>query len=555
MKNALILAGKIAKRLSPGAVARLLSLDPDEILNLYSSLNWRPGLPRKIAWMAVRAALLAHSRNVQLNAKNIECFLRSGRKDEALSLCVRMLDSGLDRALFSRIAASVCEELLLFDKAIQLFRQAIEDNDILANELYLQCLLKRPEASPASLLDAHKEYASRHALSLPCTEPLSAPPWDGARRLKIGFTCSFFSSSTIQHQFFCWLKHLDQAKFEIFLYVGDNPVPSYLRSLPGANIKWACKDKVDDAQFLATARADRLDILCELNGFTTGHRFLSMASRCAPIQVSYLNHVSTCGIPNVDYVLVDDLSLTESEPKFFTETPYVIPGCFFCFNFEDENMPCSKEPPLLRNGFATFGFFGAVTKLNNDFLSLMASVLQAVPDSRLLMAGNGFTSPSVASKLDLFFKERGIDSSRLRILPGTSREGVARHYANVDIAFDSWPYCGGNTLAEGFWYGVPAITLFGDRFASRYGASQLRAVGLDDLVAVSKEEYIEKAAMLASAPQRLRSFRVALRPAMLKEGGYGDVKTFARRIGDAFEDMAIKSQASCRRTGTARIET
>ena len=68
---------------------------------------------------------------------------------------------------------------------------------------------------------------------------------------------------------------------------------------------------------------------------------------------------------------------------------------------------------------------------------------------------------------------------------------------------DTWPYCGGNSTAEALWHGVPVITLKGDRFASRYGASLLAAAGCADLVADSPEQYVAIAKRLAGDPARL----------------------------------------------------
>jgi len=109
-------------------------------------------------------------------------------------------------------------------------------------------------------------------------------------------------------------------------------------------------------------------------------------------------------------------------------------------------------------------------------------------------------------------------------------------YNEVDISLDTWPYCGGNTIAESLWMGVPVVTLKGDRFGSRYGASLVTAGGCADLIAESPEEYVEIAARLAGDLPRLRHLRQNLRQ-MSIDHGLGDSTLFARRMENAYREM------------------
>src|SRR5258708_36804830 len=59
--------------------------------------------------------------------------------------------------------------------------------------------------------------------------------------------------------------------------------------------------------------------------------------------------------------------------------------------------------------------------------------------------------------------------------------------------------------------GVPVVTLQGDNMMSRWSASMLRVVGLDDLVADAAQAYVAGAAALAGGPGRLKALRSQLR--------------------------------------------
>jgi predicted O-linked N-acetylglucosamine transferase (SPINDLY family) len=111
-----------------------------------------------------------------------------------------------------------------------------------------------------------------------------------------------------------------------------------------------------------------------------------------------------------------------------------------------------------------------------------------------------------------------------------------KSYEEVDISLDTWPYCGANTVGESVWQGVPVITLLGDRFSSRYGASHVTAAGTPELVAGSAQSYVEIAAGLANDRDRLGNYRRNLRN-MAKQHGLSDPARFASKLEKAFREM------------------
>jgi predicted O-linked N-acetylglucosamine transferase (SPINDLY family) len=115
----------------------------------------------------------------------------------------------------------------------------------------------------------------------------------------------------------------------------------------------------------------------------------------------------------------------------------------------------------------------------------------------------------------------------------------------VDISLDTWPYCGANTVGESIWQGVPVITLKGNRFSSRYGASHVTAAGCPELIAATPERYVEVAAELAASLERIRHYRRNLRQ-MAKDHGLSDPHRFARKLERAYTEMMKTKNAGSR---------
>jgi len=67
---------------------------------------------------------------------------------------------------------------------------------------------------------------------------------------------------------------------------------------------------------------------------------------------------------------------------------------------------------------------------------------------------------------------------------------------------------------EALWQGVPVLTFYGDRWASRQSCSLLRAAGLDDWCLPDRDAYVQRAIQLAQAPstaKKLARLRATMR--------------------------------------------
>ena len=84
--------------------------------------------------------------------------------------------------------------------------------------------------------------------------------------------------------------------------------------------------------------------------------------------------------------------------------------------------------------------------------------------------------------------------------------------------------------------GVPVVTLRGERHSGRVGASLLTQIGLMDLIAETRDAYVETAVGVANAPDRLSGFRNNLRHRM-QESPLCDGDAFARDVEAVYRKM------------------
>ena len=511
-----------------------------ELAEALIEARWADALPRVEALLADAPddARLLYVRGVLLR--------QAWRMDEAMASYERSIALGYGGVGPYRERFQHLEKRGRLDEALAVWQLA-QDRGLSTSRFHshaLDCRLKRPGATSEELLEAHRAWAACYAKPDPGIPPLVVEPFDGKRPLRVGYVCSFFEAPTIRYMLLPVIKQHDRARVRTVLYIsGPLMMGETWRELYEPHVEAAREVfRQSDREFVEQVRGDQIDVLIDLNGMSGFQRYAAMASRCAPVQATYLNYTSTTAVENIDYAIGDRLSPPPGTEHFFTEQIARLDGCFFCFDYGDDPMlPPVAPGPAPRNGFVTFGCFGAGTKINGTLIDWWCEILRRVPDARFFIRNFEMSPADNRRALERQFTDRGIDASRLRLVGKGTRHDVVRSYADVDIALDTWPYCGGNTTAEALWQGVPVITRQGDRFSSSYGASLLHGAGCPELVAPSAEKYIEMAVALAGAPERLAQYRACLRSKVVRHG-LGNAAIFAPRFEQALMDLRARAR-------------
>lgn len=423
-------------------------------------------------------------------------------------------------------------------QALEMWRHAEALNDPTIDSLACQAILKLPEASYVDIAELQKRWADKHATPISSRTNYRFSPYDDRRKLRIGYHCSFMESDTIRYIMRNVIAAHDRSRFKIYGYA-----PGTMSS----DIKSAFDvvrdtQSLDPVNFIDAVRGDQIDVFIELTGLSPGHRYLEMETRCAPVQVSYLNHHGTSCISAVDYFLSDEISTPEGSlaDATFTEQIYRLPGCLLCYDYDGYSHPPVADPPSRAKGSVTFGCFGSGSKINSKLIEWWAALLKSVPRSTLYLRNPQLSDLDNQRYISSRFRWFGIGPERLRLARGTDRTSLLKCYDEVDISLDTWPYCGGNTVAESLWQGVPVVTLRGERISSRYGASLLTAAGCESLIADNSEGYIKLAAELTENPDKLQFLRSNLRT-MCKDHGLGNSARFARNL-EIFYQWSVKGE-------------
>ena len=329
------------------------------------------------------------------------------------------------------------------------------------------------------------------------------------------------------------LARLDPARVQVFVYHTGTTFDEYTRQARHHAHTWLEAANLDDTALRAAIMADGIDILIDLAGHTTTHRLAMFAMRAAPVQATFLAYPHSTGLTAMDWLIGDAIVSPAEHAHLFSEGLAQLPGSVFCWAPVDDYPLTKARPP---NADLVFGSFNNAMKLSPRTIALWARVLHAVPDAKLLLKAPSLRDESVKARFERLFGEQGIDPERLIMRGPSGLEDMMQEYADMDIALDPTPYNGGTTTLQALWMGVPVLTLMGENFVSRMGASFMTTLGRPDCLAKDEDSYVANAVRLASDRATVRSARFALREQMLASG-LCDIQTYVKNFQDLLEAM------------------
>ncbi|HEY2891997.1 MAG TPA: hypothetical protein VGJ31_15285, partial [Dongiaceae bacterium] len=388
-------------------------------------------------------------------------------------------------------------------------------------------LLYDDKMSAAARTDEHRRVAALWNRLTPAN-PAFANSREPARRLRVGYVTADLRQHHPVAQFLeAILRNHDPAAIEVFLYstfASPDLATARFQSLP---VTWRNLSRSDDIRAAAAIADDRIDLLIDLSGHTGGGRMGIFARRPVPVQATYLGYSHSTGLAAMDYAIVDGEVAPPGDEKFYSERLLRLSPSLFCFSALADAPPVSARPvdrPIV------FASYNNGAKLSPRTLDLWIGLLRALPAARLRFKAAIFSDHYEIARFTSLFAAGGIDSNRLDFAPLSPRpEQMLAEFALVDIALDPISYNGATTTCLALWMGVPVVSLAGEGYASRMGASLLKALGQPAWVAASEEEYIAIAQRLSDDRAALQQIRARLRQQM-QASALMDGAAFARKL-------------------------
>jgi len=491
------------------------------------------------ALAVLRTAQIAHPTHQPILLNLVELLKSANLTDEAMDRLDAGAAAGLAGPQLHWSRGAVLWQAGRMDEAVDAFRAAMlaaPDSAAMASN-YLFALQFDARLSPAEILGEHREHWKRVGPVEPLHLDAVAPSM--GVRLRLGYVTSDLCEHPVARFMEPVLANHDRERVEVFVFSSVKQPDAVTARMQQSVEHWVDCRGLDDQALAHHIASLGIQVLVDLSGHTGGNRLMTFARRPAPVQVAWLGYPGTTGLEAIAYRLSDAICDPQGFDAHYAEKLVRLSGPLCCFDPGESPAVATRSIP--QSGGVLFGSFNHVNKLGAPVIAAWSEILRALPASRLRL----LTVPEgrARDRLAAAFAAQGVDPARLEFLNKMPRQQFLAALSEVDIALDPFPMNGGTTTLETLWMGVPVITLAGDRYCSRVGASFLDFAGMGDWIAQDKDAYVRTAVVHANDPQQLGVLRSSLRD-QLSRSPLLDARGFTRGLEETF--LSLRSGDSTR---------
>ena len=359
-------------------------------------------------------------------------------------------------------------------------------------------------------------------------------PIPSGRKLRLGFLTGDLKYHPVSYILNGFIKHINPEEFDVFVFsTGPQDKDNIMQKRIRSTSNYIEANGQTETGLRDIIKEKDIDVLVEMTGHTAeGTQLINvMRHKPARVQANYFAFPNTYGIPECDFKIGDSVVFPKGLDVYYCEKFCKLPSGFHTYN----PMAGLTVNHLPHEGII-FGCTNNPKKYRSDWLKAVANILKGVPNSKLKMRYFNLDDPSIQEFYWKEFEKLGVERKRIDLGLGENWLKYFNSYADMDILLDPFPYNGGTINIETLYASLPYITLLGNSYVSRVGASILTQVGHTELIAKTQEEYVTLAIELAKSPERIAQYKQTLR-ADFDKSTLGDNAAFAVEFMDGVKWM------------------
>jgi predicted O-linked N-acetylglucosamine transferase (SPINDLY family) len=369
------------------------------------------------------------------------------------------------------------------------------------------------------------EWMSSLSVDLPPTRPASSKG-----KMRVGIASAHIRDHSVWNAITKgWVRHIDKDRFDMCLF--------HLGHRVDAETEWARhevahfemgpKTLKDWVEAIAEAQLDML-IYPEIGMDALTTQLASL--RLAPVQAAAWGHPETTGLPTMDlYLSADGLEPADARNNY-TERLVRLPHLGVHVeslaptpedpDFKALGLP-SDEPLLLCPG-TPFKY----SPLHDEVWARIAKGLDMASPRRgwagiagrwrrrghgrlvFFRSGNSTMDRLLAERLRRVFEREGVDfDARVCLIPYLDRSRFFGLMQRATLLLDTVGFSGFNNALQAIECSLPVLAFEGEFMRGRLASGIMRRMGLPDLVATSKDEFVASAIRLATDADRCRTLK------------------------------------------------
>lgn len=490
----------------------------DALASIHRALDLKPALPDAYVNMGeiycsarqMEQACRCFEQAISLDSDNIETWRRLAsvyrcehRVDEAKDAFRRCTGKTIDDPLPQLWLEAICPAIHDDEQSIDDYRSQYESAVARVSKLR-----PRPTFEDitvyGSIPPSNLQFQNRNNRSLleaiaevyrGCV-PVETPR-PGTGKPKIGFVVTSGHEGIFYRYMGHTIEQLNRDLFEPVIICSPTGAESIRRLRTGAATELMIVSFRHDL-LIEEMRSARFDVLYHFEVGTDLTNYFLPFYRLAPIQCVSGGISQTTGLKEIDYFLSSELQEPDDADEHYTETLIRTRGMP---SFQPRSVlpasPKTREDFGLRTGQTFYACPQKLRKFQPDFDPLLREILDRDANGILVLVED--YSGAVAAKLRQRFERTMPDVvDRVRFVPRLSISDYFSLTAAADVLLDPLHYGGGATMYDAMSFNKPMVSLPGRFLRGRYALGFYRHMGIDDCIASSPADYVEKAVMLGT---------------------------------------------------------
>ena len=229
-------------------------------------------------------------------------------------------------------------------------------------------------------------------------------------------------------------------------------------------------------------------------------------SRLAPIQCVSAGHPVTSGLPTIDYFISSNINEDINAQENYTEKLIKLPFLTSIYpEFHLHNNILKRSHLGLPEEGRIYYCAQTLFKINPAMDDVFKSILEKDQEAYIVFS---YAETSYAKQLlTRLEKSLGNLSSRYRFIDRLKQDDFLMLLDMVDVILDSFPFAGGNTTLQSIAVDQPVVTLASSELRGKGTDSTFGLMGIKEVIAKTKEEYVEIALKLAQDKPYRESIR------------------------------------------------
>jgi protein O-GlcNAc transferase len=460
------------------------------------------------------SALDSYRRALELDPNNIQARTR------LLARLIPSVPLTQEQALGARAAFET--QLLEFEAWLS--TRILSESDALTVAQQQFFYLSYEEISNTRLLERYRGACVNRLASFKRPSHATVRTTEPVRRFKLGLVSAHVHDHSVYNAILRgWLQCLDRGQFDISLFsIGAkqdamtqearNSV-EHFKAGSRTTSEWA--DEIHGRQFDALIFPE-----IGMNETTLALASLRLASR----QFAAWGHPETSGLRTIDGYLSAELFEPADAQDHYTERLLRLPNLgVHCQPYGTVPTQVDLETLGIHCDGTRFICPGVPFKYRPQDDRILVEIARRVERCTFIFFEYEVVelSHKLRTRIAAAFHNAGLDPARYLVwIPWQPREAFFGLLGQCDVYLDTIGFSGFNTLMQAVECHLPCVTYEGRFMRGRLGSGIVKRLGLPELAALDREQYISTAVRLASSNHYRAELRDKMRPS--EAGAYAD---------------------------------